>query len=100
MIVPTESYLKVAYDLRPAKQVERRMLLDCLQRLARVGFDLPDYQYTGFGSIHFVDFVMLHKLLGMRNLLSVEYSAAIEKRVEFNKPFGLINIEMKSISDV
>ena len=82
------------------KQVERRMLLDCFQRLARVGFDLPDYQYTGFGSIHFVDFIMLHKLLGMRSLLSVEYSTAIEKRVRFNKPFDLIDIEIKPISDV
>ena len=45
--IPTQSYLKgVSYDLRPAKQVERRMLIDAFHRLAssRVPhFRLPIY---------------------------------------------------------
>jgi len=60
MSAATESYLKVAYDLRPAKQIERRMFIDGLQRLALAGFDIGDYQYTGFGSIFFVDFILFH----------------------------------------
>jgi hypothetical protein len=100
MSAPTESYLKVAYDLRPAKQIERRMFIDALQRLAFAGFDTGEYQYTGFGSIFFVDFVLFHKLLGLRRLLSVEYSERIEKRVRFNRPFKQIEISINSITDV
>jgi hypothetical protein len=99
-MTPSESYLKVPYDLRPAKQIERRMFIDALQLLALAGFEIGDYQYTGFGSIFFVDFILFHKLLGLRKLLSVEYSTAIEKRVKFNKPFKEVEILMKSITDV
>jgi hypothetical protein len=100
MSAATESYLKVAYDLRPAKQIERRMFIDGLQRLALAGFDIGDYQYTGFGSIFFVDFILFHKLLGLQRLLSVEHSLKIEKRVKFNRPFKQIEILMESITDV
>jgi hypothetical protein len=100
MSSPSESYLKVAYDLRPAKQIERRMFIDALQRLALAGFDIGDYQYTGFGSIFFVDFILFHKLLGLTRLLSVEYSSKIEKKVKFNRPFKQIDIAMTSITEV
>jgi hypothetical protein len=76
------------------------MFIDALQRLSLAGFDIGDYQYTGFGSIFFVDFILFHKLLGLKRLLSVEYSAKIEKRVRFNRPFKQIDIEIKSITDV
>lgn len=33
MSTPSESYLKVHYELRPAKQVERRMIIDAFQRM-------------------------------------------------------------------
>src|SRR5258708_27320475 len=97
---PTESYLKVPYDLRPAKQIERRMLIDALQRLSAAGLEIGDYQYTGFGSIFFVDFILFHKLLGLTRLLSVEHALQIEKRVHFNRPFQQIDIAMKSMADV
>ena len=56
MIEPSESYLRVQYELRPAKQVERRMIIDALRKLAMAGFEIEDYNYVGFGSIYFVDF--------------------------------------------
>ena len=75
MIPSTRSYMKVRYDLRPAKQVERRMIIDALHKLARAGVDISRYQYTGMGSIHFVDFVLFHKMLvlvrcGMLNVIT------------------------------
>ncbi|MBV9867335.1 MAG: hypothetical protein JO316_18415 [Abitibacteriaceae bacterium] len=97
---PKESWRKVAYDLRPAKQVERRMLLDTMQMLSLAGFHISEYQYTGFGSIYFVDFILFHKLLGIHRLLSVEISEKIEKRVNFNKPFDCVDILIKPIGDV
>lgn len=100
MSEPTQSYLKVPYDLRPAKQVERRMMFDALQILSRSGFDIGDYQYTGFGSIFFADFVLFHRYLGVTKLLNVEHDARIEKRVQFNKPFDLIDVELKAAAEV
>lgn len=97
---PKESYLKVFYDLRPAKQIERKMIIDTLLRMSQGGFKISDYQYTGFGSVYFVDFILLHKILGLTNLLNVEYSPKIKKRVAFNSPFSLIRHEFKPIGDV
>src|ERR1041385_6932589 len=100
MTQPTESFRQVFYDLRPAKQVERRMILETLQYLAEAGFALREYQYLGMGSIYFVDYLLLHRLLGMRHLCSVEVVARAERRVRFNKPFADVEIQMGSIGDV
>lgn len=97
---PSESYTKVQYELRAAKQVERRMLIDAFQKLVRVGFEIHDYQYTGMGSIYFVDFILFHRILGISKMLSVEYSTKIPQRIIFNRPFGFIAIEMKPIGDI
>jgi hypothetical protein len=96
----SESYRKVPYDLREAKQVERRMLIDAFQRLTTAGFSIADYQYTGMGSIYFFDFALFHKYLGIRHMLSVEISKKIEKRVKFNKPYGNIEIRIDPIGKV
>ena len=95
-----KSYLEVSYDLRAAKQVERRMFIDVLVKLSIAGFPISDYQYTGLGSIYFVDHILFHRYLGINRLLSVEHDLSIEKRVEFNKPFRHVNIEMKPIGDI
>lgn len=100
MNMPTASYTKVFYDLRPAKQIERRMLIDALQHLQTAGFPIREYQYTGFGSTYFVDFILFHRFLGIKDLLSVEHDTSIEKRVLFNKPFGLVKVAMEPIGDV
>lgn len=86
----SESFLRVNYSLRPAKQVERRMLVDAFHLLSEAGFHVRDYQYTGMGSIHFADFSLFHKFLGIEKMLSVERSPKIEKRVQFNVPFRTI----------
>jgi hypothetical protein len=100
MTPPTESFYKVPYDLRPAKQIERRMLIDAFQRLSFAGFPIGEYQYTGMGSIYFVDFILFHKLLGIDKLLSVEISSKITKRLRFNKPFQRVDIQICPIGDV
>lgn len=82
------SYLKVQYDLRPAKQVERRIFIESFNLLTEAGFSIRDYHYTGMGSIHFVDFAMFHKFLGLSNLSSVEISSEINERLKFNTPYS------------
>jgi hypothetical protein len=90
----SKSYLSVNYALRPAKQVERRMLIDGLLLLSEAGFPIRDYRYTGMGSIHFVDFALFHKFLGIEKMLSIEASPEIQKRVHFNAPYRqLIQVE-------
>ena len=84
----------VQYDVRPAKQVERRMLVDALQRLAAAGFPVADYQYTGFGAIYFVDFILFHKSLGMSKLVSLEQQTSLTSRMKFNRPFSCVEIKM------
>ena len=99
MSEPAKSYEKVHYEFRPAKQVERRMLLDAFQKLAAAGFPVADYQYTGLGSIYFIDFIMFHRYLGIHKMVSVEHSPDIEKRVRFNRPFSLVKIEIGDVRD-
>ncbi|MGN6626839.1 MAG: O-methyltransferase [Tepidisphaeraceae bacterium] len=91
---------RVRYDLRPAKQVERMMLIDGLQLLATSGFSIPDYRYVGMGSIHFYDYSLFYKFLGIERLLSVEINKTTERRIRFNKPLGLVDIFMGSIGEV
>ncbi|MEA3327662.1 MAG: O-methyltransferase [Chloroflexota bacterium] len=94
------SYQKVFYTLRPAKQVERRMILEVLQRLHGGGFSILDYQYTGFGSIYFVDFILFHRYLGIKKLLCAEHDTGIKKRMKFNKPYKVVDIKMNNIGSI
>jgi hypothetical protein len=92
------SSYRVQYDMRPAKQVERRMLVDALQRLAAAGFPISDYQYTGFSAIYFVDFILFHKILGLSKLVSLERQESLTRRMQFNRPFSCVEIKMVSAS--
>ncbi len=94
-----DSFLRVPYDLRPKKQVERRMLIDAFQILASEGFAIRDYQYTGMGSTYFVDFILFHKFLGIHDMVSVEHSEGYRRRVEFNRPFRLVTLKAGRIGD-
>jgi len=100
MSTPSGSYLKVHYELRPAKQVERRMLVDALQELSADGFAIKHYKYTGMGSVYFIDFMLFHRLLGISDMLSVEIDPRIEKRVEFNKPFKCVDTKIASMGEI
>ncbi len=96
----TPSGVKVQYELRSHKQVERRMLIDAFHLLSDAGFPIRSYQYTGFGSWYFVDFILFHKLLGIEKMLSIEHSDSFKKRVEFNKPFDNVAIHIGDASEV
>jgi hypothetical protein len=87
-----KSHEKVQYELRPAKQVERRMLLHTFHELRDLGYSISTYEYTGLGSIYFVDFVLFHRYLGLTRMTSVEGNGDVKKRVKFNRPYKLINL--------
>ena len=76
------------------------MMIDAFQILMSAGFNIRNYKYVGFGSIYFVDFILFHKLLGIDNLKSIEHDTEAMTRCEFNKPFGNVELEQATASEV
>ena len=93
------SYRKVNYRLRPAKGIQRKMLCDALRRLSFFG-PVENYRYVGFGSTTFADFILFHKGLGIKDMISIEKCKTDEARFEFNNPFDCISIKYGNSSDV
>lgn len=97
---PGRSIDKVSYDLRPCKQTERMMMIHLLQNMAETGFRISEYQYTGFGSLFFIDFILLRKMLGIYDMVSAEIRLDFESRVYFNSPYSDIKIHMGDVGDL
>ena len=95
----TASYRKINYRVRPAKSIQRKMLCDALLRLS---FFKPveNYRYVGFGSTTFVDFILFHKILGIKDMISIEKREEDKARFEFNNPFDCIRMEYGDSNDV
>jgi hypothetical protein len=85
------SFEKIDYAFRPAKIIERKMMCEVFSRLARVS-PLSTYKYIGFGAIGFYDFGLLHRSLGINDMLSIESCEDSKKRFEFNKPYSCIEM--------
>lgn len=83
---------KINYLVRPAKQVERKLIIEALQCLGKK-YDIANYTYVGMGSRYFVDFQMVHKLLGISDMISFEKEEDKIKRFEFNQPYEFINLQ-------
>jgi hypothetical protein len=98
MIPPAYSFNKFHYGLRPSKLVERKLMIEVLLHLFKAGFDIPSYTYMGFGSVYYVDFIMFHKSLFIRDMICVEWGD-IRKRMEFNKPYNFIRLRMGAVLD-
>lgn len=82
---------KVNYLVRPAKQVERKLIIEALQCLRR-RFTIENYQYIGMGSFFYVDYYMFHKYLGIKKMISMEKDEDNIGRYEFNKPYSFIKL--------
>jgi hypothetical protein len=63
------------------------------------GFPISSYQYTGLGSLYFIDFILFRRYLGITRMVSAESSPEVTKRVKFNKPYGSIQIYNGDIAD-
>lgn len=86
----------VSYDLRPSKQCERKLMLECFRAATECGFAIPDYRYVGMGANRFYDYMLLHKYFGMTDMVSLEHDKAMFKRANFNKPYGFIKVKPES----
>lgn len=79
----------INYRLRPAKHIERKMLVEALWRLQAFSH-LKEYQYIGFGGRYFADFSLFHRQLGITRMVSIERDD--NPRFEFNKPYEFVQI--------
>ncbi len=82
---------EVNYALRPAKAVERKMLCECFRRLSPIA-RVDTYRYVGFGSTYFSDFSLIHRALGITDLVSIEHETDSRDRFELNRPYGSIKL--------
>lgn len=82
----------INYRLRPAKNVERKMLKEILAKLSSF-YSLNSYQYIGFGSHYFSDFILFHKYLHISDMISMEKDIANKTKYNFNLPLSCIHIE-------
>ena len=89
---------KVDYSLRPAKTAVRQMVVTALARLGPL-MPLDSYRYIGMGSIYFREFLLVHRQLGITDMISIERDLD-EDRVRFNLPLACIDLWMGSTSEV
>lgn len=90
---------KVNYLIRPAKQVERKLIIEALQCLGKK-YKIPNYTYVGMGSRYFVDFQMIHKFLGIKDMISFEMEEEKIKRFDFNLPYKFIDLKPGKSTDI
>jgi len=93
------SYKDINYSIRPAKCVERKMLVEVFQRLASF-FDLDRYEYIGFGSTYFSDFSLFHKTLDLKKMVSIEKDRHNADRFNFNVPYSCIEVKFGHSNEV
>ncbi len=91
------SFESINYSLRPNKNVERKLIVSSLHRLAS-RFSIKDYRYVGFGSMWFSDFVLFHRHLGISDMFTIEKIVSRKRRVEYNKPYSCIGVRMGDAS--
>jgi hypothetical protein len=88
----------IAYDMRPAKQTERRGIIEFLNCAKQSGFILSSYRYVGFGGTKFVDFQLMQKYIGFSSYQSLEHDVDIYERCVFNRPFRSIDVYKGALS--
>ncbi len=89
----------ISYARRPAKHIQRRMVVDALRSM-RSFSPLPEYQYVGFGGMEFVDFELVHRELGIGNMVSIELDSRAAARYQFNAPFAGVKLLFDRASSV
>ena len=93
------SFEKINYIFRPKKQIERKIIIELFQNIQNT-LDIPvsEYQYIGLGSIYYYDFILFHKYLNIRDMISLDDKEDFN-RFEFNKPFDFITFKNMSTTD-
>lgn len=93
------SYEKINYLLRPNKSVERKMVCEMLSGISSIQ-NLSSYMYVGLGSVYFADFLLFHRYLGIKKMVSIESDDEVKDRCEFNKPYSCIEMKMGESTNI
>jgi hypothetical protein len=93
------SAISIPYDIRPSKQLERRIILDMLMMAGACGLPVGKSTYVGMGGIKFFDFIMFYRYLALKKYISVEHDQSLLARCNFNKPFANIKMYDGAFSD-
>lgn len=99
LMSPASSAKSVSYDLRPSKQTERKIMVDLLKIAGGCGIPINEYRYVGMGANRFYDFVLFHKYLGIRKMVSLEHADDMIARAHFNNPYRFIKVRNEGFSD-
>ena len=91
------SYEKINYALRPNKNVERKLILECFNTL-KAKFNIEAYRYIGLGSVWFSDFILFHKFANLKKMISIEISS--KNRFDFNSPFSCVKVKLGKTTQV
>lgn len=93
------SFEKINYIFRPKKQIERKILIELFQKIQNtLNINISEYQYIGLGSIYYYDFILFHKYLNIRDMVSLDDKKDYN-RFEFNKPFDFITFKNMSTTN-
>lgn len=93
------SFDTVNYSLRPNKAIQRQIVFDALELIDRIS-PVRESLYIGFGSVWFTDFVLAHRRLGIRDMISIENKPIGAVRARFNAPFKTVKVEQGESNDV
>lgn len=88
----------IPYHLRQNKSIERSLFIDLLAKVARYR-NISDYTYIGFGGPFLEDFKLLHSVLRMHKMISLEGDKNVFARQGFNLPLTCIRLENQVSGD-
>lgn len=89
---------KVDYSIRPAKATVRRMIVEALAQLSPL-VPVDKYRYIGMGGTYFRDFQIVHRRLGICDMVTIEAKQSAEERIKFNLPLACIKVVMQHTND-
>ena len=89
----------IPYEIRPSKQIERRLVIETLLLAREVGVDVRRLPFVGMGGVRFIDMLLAHKLASMTKFVSLEHDETLWNRCDLNKPFSKMTVYRGSAAE-
>jgi hypothetical protein len=86
-----QSFLRTNYAVRLNKGIERKLIFRALSEL-KDAFPIESYAYLGMGSMWFMDFILAHRELGIKKMVSFEIESDDAARARSNVPLSVIRV--------
>ena len=61
---------------------------------------VEEYSYVGLGSVWFSDFILFHRALGVKRMLSIEREVTAKSRIDANIPFKAVEVDYRESAKV